>query len=507
MRRRRPCISLFLLVAAFACGSETNAPPQTVAVTVAPSSLTLDQGSTSSLTAVVTQSNGQVVGNPAVAWVSANPSIAAAAGTSTIATITGVSAGQTVITATSSGIFGNAAITVRPPPVARVAISLAVTTLLLQGTTQATATVFDAQGRPLTGREIVWASSNTNAAVNPTGVVRGVSKGTSYIKATAEGRADSALVTILGVASVVVQPGSVSMPPRDTVRATATVAVDPGIQNAVLWSSSAPSIATVAPNGLIRGVAPGSVVIRAQAAADLTKYDSVRVTVFDPCTRPAAHTLGSTVSGRIEATDCAGTTDYFEAVLTKPTLYRVSVTSTFPFSVYPYWAIPAGLFFSQPAQTRPAYALAPAGSILIRVVSEDTSKGRDYSMTTVVEPTEDACSIVMGRGLGRTFALVSSCQPNLGGITQTARSFSVPAPTTTSGALVIRANAATYPVRLALSSFGNNGITLLASAVAPASGQDAVLTYGATQSALVLTLTVTGPTTTTTGSFTLAISP
>lgn len=506
MRRRRPCISLLLLVAVFACGSDTNAPPHTAAVTVAPSSLALDQGSTGSLTAVVTLSNGQVAGNSAVAWVSANPSIASAAGTSTVATITGVSAGQTVITATSSGIAGSAAITVRPPPVARVAISLAVTTLVLQGTTQATATVFDAQGRPLTGREIVWASTTAaSAAVSATGVVRGVSKGTSYIKATVEGRADSALVTILGVASVVVQPGSVSMPPRDTVRATAIATVDPGIQNTVQWSSSAPTIATVAPNGLITGVGPGAVVIRAQAAADLTKYDSVRVTVFDPCTRPTAHTLGSTVSGRIEVTDCAGTTDYFEAVLTNPTLYRVSVTSAFPFSVDPYWAIPTGFFFSQPAQATPAYALAPAGSVLIRILSGDTSKGRAYSMTTAVEPPEDACSIIMARGLSRTFALVSSCQFSLGGVTQTARSFSVAAPTTTSGALVIRANAANYPVRLALHSLANG--TLLASAVSPASGQDAVLTYGATQSAQVLVLHVTGPTITTTGSFTLAISP
>jgi uncharacterized protein YjdB len=504
MRRRRPCISPLLLLAAFACGSETNAPPRTVAVTVAPASLAVDQGATGSLTAVVSLSNGQVVSNSAVAWVSANPSIASAAGTTTVATITGVSAGETVITATSSGISGNAAITVRRPPVARVAISLPATTLVLQGTTQATATVFDAQGRTLVGRDIAWASSNAaNAAVSAAGVVRGLSKGTSYIKATVEGRADSALVTILGVASVVVQPGTVSMPPRDTVRATATVAVDPGIPNSVLWSSSAPTIATVAPNGLITGVAPGTVLIRAQAAADLTKSDSVRVTVFDPCTRPTAHTLGSTVSGRIEVTDCAGTTDYFEAVLTKPTLYRVSVTSSFPFSLFPYWAIPTGFLFSQPAQARPAYALAPAGTVLIRVVSNDTSQGRAYSMTTVIEPPEDACSLVMARGLSRTFALVSACQFNLGGVTQTARSFSVPAPTATSGALVIRANAATYPVRLSLNSVG----TVLATVSAPAAGQDAVLTYAGSQSLQVLTVFVTGPTITTTGSFTLAISP
>jgi hypothetical protein len=321
-----------------------------------------------------------------------------------------------------------------------------------------------------------------------------------------EGRSDSALVTVLGVASVVVSPDTVVLPPRGTAAATAIVTADPGIPTTVLWSSSSPTIAIVSATGGITAVGPpGTAVVRAQSQADLTKYDSVRVTVFDPCTRPTAYTLGTTVSGSIDPTDCAGTTDEFEATVPTPTLYRVSVTSPFPFSVFPYSAIPTGLFFSQPAQATPAYAFVPAGNLRIRIVSSDTSRGRAYTVSSVVEPTEAPCSMVMARGLSRAFGLLASCMFNLGGSsTVTARAFNLPAPTTASGPLVIRANAAGYAVHLELRQVA----TIVASVTAPAAGQDAVLTYSNTQSAaVILTLIVTGPAPTTTGPFTLTINP
>jgi len=496
-----------LAVLSLACGDGGSEPPHTTAVIVAPASLTIDEGSTGTFTAVVTLSNGQPASAPVVAWLSANPAIATAAGAGSTATITGVSVGQTSVTATSDGVAGSATVIVRQAPAARVSVSLASTTIVLQATSQATASVFDAQGRLLAGRQVQWTSSNPSiATITASGLVRGISKGAAFVKATVEGRSDSAIVSVLGVVSVVVSPHTVSMPLRSTVTATATVNADPGIASAVLWSSSSPSVATVSSTGVITSVGPPSTVkIFAQSAIDPTKYDSVLVTVLDPCSQPTPYVLGTSASGVIQITDCGGTTDEFLATVTAPTFYSVSATTSFAFSIFPYWAIPIGGFFSVPSQAQPLYALAPAGSIRIRVVSRDTATGGSYTLTTTVNPPDVGCSIVMARGLSRPSALIASCQVNLGGGSQvTARTFHVPAPTPTSGPLVVRANAAGYPLRLEL----RNGATILASAVAPAAGQEAVLTYSVTQNPPhVLSVYLTGPASNTTGPFTFTVNP
>jgi len=479
-----------------ACGGDSSAPPHTTAVSVAPSSLTIDEGSTGSLTAAVTLSNGQSASAPVVAWLSANPAIATVAGTSVSATVTAVTVGQTSITATSGGVAGNATIIVRQSPAARVSVSLASATIVLQATSLATASVFDAGGRPLTGRQVQWSSTNpTIATVSSTGLVRGISKGTSFVRATVEGRSDSARVTVLGVASVVVSPDTASMPPRGSLTATATVTADPGIVSTLSWSSSVPAFASVSAAGLITALGPaGAVVIRAQSVADPTKYDSVRVTVFDPCTRPAQYTMGSTVSGTIALTDCGGNRDDFVATVTAPTFFRLTLSASFPVLLFHYRDIPQGLAQLGVPVLMHAYAFVPAGTIRIQLVSQDTAVGRTYSVSSTIDPPDGCHSTIMGRGLSRAFPRPTTCQT---------RQFSLPPPTAASGPLVVRANAAGYAVSMELKA----GATLLTSATAPGAGQDAVITYSNTQNtAQVLQLFVTGPSTIF-GPFTLTINP
>jgi uncharacterized protein YjdB len=64
-------------------------------------------------------------------------------------------------------------------------------------TTQATAVTRDASNNVLTGRAIVWSSSNTAVAtVSVAGVVAAVGAGTATITATSETQSGTAVVTV-----------------------------------------------------------------------------------------------------------------------------------------------------------------------------------------------------------------------------------------------------------------------------------------------------------------------
>jgi hypothetical protein len=94
--------------------------------------------------------------------------------------------------------------TVTPVPVATVTVSLAASSIDSGTTTQATATLKDAQGNVLVGRTIAWSTANAAiASVSQTGLVTGVSTGGPVtITATSEGMSGGAQVTVTSVPPV-----------------------------------------------------------------------------------------------------------------------------------------------------------------------------------------------------------------------------------------------------------------------------------------------------------------
>jgi len=84
------------------------------------------------------------------------------------------------------------------PPVASVTVTPATATIAPGGSVQLTATTKDAVGNVLTGRLVMWTSSNTAVAtVNPTGLVTGVSAGGPVtITATSEGQSGTGAMTV-----------------------------------------------------------------------------------------------------------------------------------------------------------------------------------------------------------------------------------------------------------------------------------------------------------------------
>src|SRR5205823_3299412 len=102
------------------------------------------------------------------------------------------------------------------------------------------------------------------ATVSPSGLVTSKAAGSATITATSEGKASSAAVTatLVPVASVVVSPAPATVPAKGTVQLSVTLKDANGNTltlsgRTVAWTSSAPTIATVSPSGLVTDMADG----------------------------------------------------------------------------------------------------------------------------------------------------------------------------------------------------------------------------------------------------------
>ena len=150
-------------------------------------------------------------------------------------------------------------------PVALVTVTLDPVSPIVGGTSNATAVTLDANSNVLTGRLVVWSSSDTTiATVDPaTGVVTALATGTAEIIATSEGIAGQATIEVIPpVALVTVSLSVSSILPGSTSTASAVLS-DEHFRiltgRPVAWSSTDPAVATVDPaSGLVTGVAPGS---------------------------------------------------------------------------------------------------------------------------------------------------------------------------------------------------------------------------------------------------------
>jgi uncharacterized protein YjdB len=256
----RPVVGLWTaaavaVLALGACGGGGDAgPPAVATVTVAPAATQVEVGLTTQLAASTKDSQGNTLSNQ-VTWSSSATTIASVSGTGLV---TGVATGAATITASAGGKQGTASITVIPPSVQSVAVSLAASTIEVTRTTTATAVLRDAGGNTLTGRQLTWTTGNTAiATVNAAGVVTGVTAGSTTVIGTSEGKTGSAAITVVppAVATVTVSLNPTSVATGATSQATfvARDAANNTLTGRVAtWSSSNQSVATInASTGLL----------------------------------------------------------------------------------------------------------------------------------------------------------------------------------------------------------------------------------------------------------------
>ena len=224
----------------------------------------LPVGQTAQATARALDESGTPLMDRAMRWSSTNPSLASIDGNGLV---TAVSPGEVVVSATSEGITGSAALVVVPIPVVAVTVELPVAIVLAGQTSLATATLRDASGIVQTGRTITWSSSDTSVAtVDGSGLVTAVAPGRVLVSATIDGVTGAAWLV---VAAVPVAAVTVELPFESVVAgqvAQATVRLRDAEGNvltgrAVTWSSSDASVAMVDGNGLVTTLSPGIVTV------------------------------------------------------------------------------------------------------------------------------------------------------------------------------------------------------------------------------------------------------
>jgi len=150
-----------------------------------------------------------------------------------------------------------------------VTVTPASSTACVGQTTQLVPVLRDAAGNILTGRAITYTSSNPLiASVNSGGLVSALAGGTATITVAAEGKSATANVNVClnAAAAVVLAPAtaSIAVGATSTLSATVTDALGNVITGRpIVYTSSSPLVASVAANGTVLGLLPGTTTITA----------------------------------------------------------------------------------------------------------------------------------------------------------------------------------------------------------------------------------------------------
>lgn len=202
---------------------------------------------------------------PAVAWVADAP------GRKGI--VTAESVGQATIRATEpdSGLSGTGIAVVTPAALVRLEVTPNPTRVLVgrERAFTATGVYTDDTTQDLTLR-VTWGTSDPGIArIDSRGICVGVSPGTAAVSATESGLTAQARVEVLARPEVrlEVSPPQASLPAGTEQPYTATLIVGDNfrfdVTDQAAWESSDVSVAEVAPDGVARGMAPGSCQVRA----------------------------------------------------------------------------------------------------------------------------------------------------------------------------------------------------------------------------------------------------
>ncbi|MBY0490830.1 MAG: Ig-like domain-containing protein [Gemmatimonadaceae bacterium] len=224
---------------------------------------------------------------------------------------------------------------VAPPAITGVLLST--TSVPLQGV-GASATV-SATLQPVTSTgAISWRTDNaavaTVSGAGSSATITAVGGGSTVVTASVGGVSASATVSVTPlVRSLSVSRTTASLLVGATTAVTATVTADAEASQRVLWSSSAPTVATVDSTGLITGVAPGSATLTVTSAVNSAASATVSVAVAYPVVRsvtvtPANPSLLIAATRQLAATlDVdAGTSTAVTWVSATPAVATVSST-------------------------------------------------------------------------------------------------------------------------------------------------------------------------------------
>lgn len=239
--------------------------------------------------------------------------------------------------------------------VATVTLSQSTATLIPGATLQLTATPKDGAGSPVSGEIITWSTGAPNVAtVSSSGLVTAVTAGTATITAAIAGKSADAIITVQNpVASVALSQRTATLIPATTVQLTATPldgAGNPVSGQTVVWSSSAPTIATVSLGGLVTAIAVGTTTVTATSSG---KSAAATIAVVPGSLIGAAGGTVTSADGNVSVVIPAG-------ALAQPTPITIAPAAIIPASAVvvagsAYNLGPSGTQFAQPVMVTIKY--------------------------------------------------------------------------------------------------------------------------------------------------------
>jgi 6-phosphogluconolactonase (cycloisomerase 2 family) len=267
--KTKPC-GLALVAAALvvttmlaACGNNT---PVLRYITISPTSASISVGTTQQFTATGYYSNGSVMANFSVSWMSSNSSVATI-NSSGVATAVG--GGTTSITATAMGITSSAA-TLSTSQLTSIAVTPANPTISIGATEQftATGTFKNPDGTTSPSNitaQVTWTPGSTTIATfssTTPGLATGVGGGTTSVSAALDGVTGMTNLTVgNGPVSLVVSPATATIAINNATGFTVQEKWSDGTMHApsgtVTWSSSAAAQAGVVSTGAASATAAG----------------------------------------------------------------------------------------------------------------------------------------------------------------------------------------------------------------------------------------------------------
>ena len=234
-------------------------------ITLNKSSVSLNEGDTQQLNATVTPDNAF---DKTLTWSSSNESVATVDENGKVKAISKGTATIKVTAEDGSGVSASCSVTV-----IRLVSSIVLdktSIIIYNNKSEALSATVIPSSATKTG--ITWSSSNTSVAmVSNSGIVTGISRGTTTITATAQDESNVKAICDVEVKQYVtdikLNKTSLSLNKGETETLDATISPDNANNKTLIWTSSDTSVATVDQYGNVKGVSAfgGSVTITATA--------------------------------------------------------------------------------------------------------------------------------------------------------------------------------------------------------------------------------------------------
>lgn len=249
--------------------NQSSGAPKLSQIKISPANKSIAKGTSLQFIATGIFSDGTQQDFSASASWKASPAIIATI--SAHGNLTGVGEGAAQVSATYQGLSGSASITVGPPTLMGIAVSLGQSSLPLGGSENviATGSFSDGSTQDLT-RSVSWqANPSTVATIGNQGILTGVGKGVAQVSATYQGLSGSASLTVgsavlVGI-GVSLQQSTLPLGASESATATGNFS-DGSTQNLTslaAWQTNASTVATISPQGNLTGIGKGNAQVSA----------------------------------------------------------------------------------------------------------------------------------------------------------------------------------------------------------------------------------------------------